>query len=202
METILWALIGFFSGALPFSVIAGYLAGRVDIRNFGDRNPGSTNVLRAVGLRWAIPAFLLDYLKGAIPVSIVYLLRHDSGWSLAPIALAPILGHAFSPFLLGRGGKAVAVTFGVWTALTLGAGPTTLGLLLGLSFTVLNHSAWALILAFTLFGGFIIPYYAPGQPVFALIWLGNLIILAFKHRQDLSSTPRLRRIIKRSDHRA
>jgi glycerol-3-phosphate acyltransferase PlsY len=202
METILWTVIGFISGALPFSVIAGYLAGRIDIRKYGDQNPGSTNVLRAVGWRWALPAFLLDYLKGAIPVSIAIMLRHASGWSLLPIALAPIIGHAFSPFLRGRGGKAVAVTFGVWTGLTLGAGPTTLGLLLGLMFALIDHSGWALILAFSLFGGFILPYYAAEQPAFALIWLGNLILFAVKHKQDLSSPPRLRNLLKRGNPQA
>lgn len=200
MEIILWTLIGFISGALPFSVIAGYLAGRVDIRKFGDQNPGSTNVLRAVGWRWALPAFLMDYLKGAVPVGIAYLLGDASGWGLAPIALAPILGHAFSPFLRGRGGKAVAVTFGVWTGLTIGAGPTTLGLLLGVMFTLIDHSGWAMILAFTLFGGFVLPYYAASQPAFALIWLANLIIFAIKHKQDLSSPPRLRNLWKRGNH--
>nr|WP_322785336.1 glycerol-3-phosphate acyltransferase [Carboxydothermus ferrireducens] len=33
------------------------------------------------------------------------------------MAVAPVLGHAFSPFLRFKGGKAMAVTFGVWSAI-------------------------------------------------------------------------------------
>ncbi len=196
METFFWTVIGFISGAVPYSVITGYLASRVDIRQYGDSNPGSTNVLRALGWRWALPAFLLDYLKGAVPVSLAYFQWQITGWEIVPIALAPILGHAFSPFLRGRGGKAVAVSFGVWTGLTIGAGPSTLGLLLGLMFAVIKNSAWAMMLAFLFFGGFIIPYYASAQPEFTAVWLGNLIVFALKHGRDLKTPPQMRLAFK------
>ncbi len=35
------------------------------------------------------------------------------------IAIAPVLGHVFSPFLKFRGGKAIAVSLGVWIGLTI-----------------------------------------------------------------------------------
>lgn len=44
--------------------------------------------------------------------------HYSESYLIVPLALAPIAGHAFSPFLKGKGGKAIAVTFGVWSALT------------------------------------------------------------------------------------
>ncbi|NUM47949.1 MAG: glycerol-3-phosphate acyltransferase, partial [Anaerolineales bacterium] len=40
MTVVIWALIGFFSGALPFSVWVGQFAMGTDIRQYGDGNPG------------------------------------------------------------------------------------------------------------------------------------------------------------------
>ena len=110
MTTLIWIIIAFMCGALPFSVWVGKLALHTEIRNYGDHNPGATNVIRAGGWKWGVPALLLDYLKGAIPVGIAYFVVGLDGVSLVLVALAPVLGHAFSPFLGFHGGKAVAVT--------------------------------------------------------------------------------------------
>ena len=67
MDIVLWTLIAFLSGSIPFSVIAGRVAADVDIRKYGDHNPGATNVLRATGWGWGALAGTLDYLKGAVP---------------------------------------------------------------------------------------------------------------------------------------
>lgn len=191
--SVLFSLIGFALGSIPFSVLIGQLGAGVDIRRYGDHNPGSTNVLRAAGWKLATPAFLLDYLKGALPVGIAWFWVGLSGYPILPVALAPVLGHAFSPWLRWRGGKAVAATFGIWTGLTIGAGPTILGLLLGVMFAVLENSSWALTLGFILFGGFILTEYAPTYPELGAVWLGNLIILLIKHAGDLGSPPAIRK---------
>lgn len=193
LMAIVFSLLGFLLGSIPFSVLIGRLGAGVDIRRYGDHNPGSTNVLRAAGWKLATPALLLDYLKGALPVGIAWFWVGLSGYPIVPVALAPVLGHAFSPWLRWRGGKAVAATFGVWTGLTIGAGPTILGLLLGAMFAVLENSSWALTLGFILFGGFILPYYAPHYPELGAVWLGNLIILLIKHADDLRKPPAIRK---------
>lgn len=188
---LLLTVVSFVSGAVPYSILLGKLAGRGDIRRFGDHNPGGTNVLRAAGWRWGVAALLLDGFKGAIPVGTAWF---GLGWQdarIVPVALAAVLGHAFSPFLRGRGGKAVAVSFGIWAGLTLGVGPTVLGLLLGVMFTVLASSAWAVIFTMLAFGIFIASYYA-GLPVLMVIWLGNLAILVWKHWDELKTWPTLR----------
>jgi len=189
---ILLSIAGFLLGSIPFSVLVGRIGTGTDIRQYGDHNPGSTNVLRARGWKLALVALLLDGFKGAIPVSLGWFWLGISGVAIVPVALAPVAGHAFSPWLGWRGGKAVATTFGIWTGLTLGAGPITLGLLLGVVFAVFESSAWAMILAFLAFGGFILPYYAATYPELGLVWLGNLVILLIKHRGELRQPARIR----------
>lgn len=185
-------LFGFLMGSIPFSVLIGRVGAGVDIRQYGDHNPGSTNVLRAAGWRLAIPAFFLDYLKAALPVGIAWFLLGMQGAYIVPIALAPILGHAFSPWLKWHGGKAVAASLGTWTGLTIGAGPTVLGLLISTMYAVFTNSSWAMMLAMLAFGGFIIPFYGQSHPELAVIWMGNLIILLLKHWNELDWPPVIR----------
>ena len=179
---LLWLVIGFSSGAIPFSLWLGKLVHK-DVRDYGDGNPGSFNAWRAGGYRLGIPALLLDYLKGVVPVSLAKFKFGFAGWELALIALAPVLGHAFSPLLRFRGGKAVAVTFGIWTGLTVWEGPTVLGIALGLSFYIQKVDGWSVILA--MFG--LLAYLLARQfdSYIFVLWFGNIMILAWKHRHDL-----------------
>lgn len=195
-------LLAFLAGALPFSIWVGRLALRTDIRNYGDRNPGATNVIRAGGWGWGGLALLLDCLKGAVPVGWVHFGLGWSGWPLALVAIAPIAGHAFSPFLRFRGGKAVAATFGVWTGLTVWEGPMVLGLLLGLFFFFIATSGWAMILSmlglaayFALIPSSFNPLGLRPEliPTLAVAWLGNFAILVWKHRAELMHWPARRR---------
>jgi glycerol-3-phosphate acyltransferase PlsY len=184
----LWFILAFLSGSLPFSVWVGKIALGKDIQQYGDKNPGSANVFRAGSKFWGAVALLLDFLKGAIPVAIAYSLFQLEGWALTAVALAPILGHAFSPFLKFRGGKALAVTFGVWCGLTLWLVPT----LLGISFAVWLKAVKVAGLAVVLGLLSLLPALLWLQPPFAwfAIWLGNTIILAWKHRPDLQQALR------------
>ncbi len=183
MNPVFWTGLGFVLGAMPFSFWLGRLSLHVDIRRYGDGNPGAANAWRAGGWRLGLPASLLDYLKGAVPVGLACFNIGVSGWGLVAVALAPVLGHAFSPFLRFRGGKAVAVTFGIWTGLTLWEGPTLLGVFIGLFFLVQTADTWSLILGMLCF----LAYLLLRQTDFSIlaIWAGNMLILLWKHRSDL-----------------
>lgn len=149
-------------------------------------------MLRAAGWRWGALAMLLDYFKGALPVGLAWFFFGVQGWAIVPVALAPVFGHAYSPWLGWRGGKAVATTFGIWSGLTVGAGPILLGLLLGVMFAVFTVSGWAVLLAMLSFGVFVIGYYGPAHPEFIGVWLGNLLLLSIKHRRELAHLPGIR----------
>jgi glycerol-3-phosphate acyltransferase PlsY len=190
MTVSLWFLYAFISGALPLSVWLGRLALGVDIRQYGDGNPGAANVWRAGGARWGVLAILLDAFKGAIPVGLVNHISNLDGLALAVIALAPILGHALSPFLRFRGGKALAVTFGVWTGLTLWLAPSILGGLFALGLFLLAVEGWAVVIGSA---GLLLILWALGSDA-AWLWVagGSLLIFAWTHHRDLRQPPRLR----------
>lgn len=197
IPTLTWIVSAFLSGSLPFSVWVGRLALRTDIRQYGDGNPGATNVLRGGSRGWAIVAVFLDALKGAIPVGLAYFWAGLTGWPLVAVALAPVLGHAFSPFLRLRGGKAVAVTFGIWTGLTLWAGPTVLGLALGVWFAIVIVNGWAVMLALVTLLLYLL--ISQAEPILWTIWAGNFLILVWKHHTDLARLPGLRPWLKKKE---
>ena len=193
---ILWLILCFLCGSLPFSVwIGAFLLGK-NIRQYGDANPGATNVLRAGGKASAALALLLDMLKGAVPVGLAHFQFGFTGWSLVLASLMPILGHAFSPFLGFKGGKAVAVTGGVWMGLTVWEGPTIGGLLMGLLVLVLPANGLVVMLSqLGLLAWLLLTPAAwnglqarPAPFEIALIGLGALLILGWKHRRDFLRT--------------
>ncbi len=185
--SLLIAIIAFISGAIPFSVIIGKFALSKDIRDFGDHNPGATNVFRAGGKHWGILAGFLDMSKAMIPVFIAKWILGITGIELVIIALAPILGHAFSPFLKFKGGKAVGATFGSWIGLTIWEVPTVLGIMLLYWFLSVKISGWAVML--TMVSLFVYLILTRNDPTLLLFWFGNTLIFAYKHREDLSQAP-------------
>lgn len=199
--TLFWTVLAFLSGAIPFAAILTRQFARADIRRIGDGNPGAANAWRAGGWRIGGIAVVLDFLKGALPVGLAFFAAGIRGWEVVPIALAPVAGHAFSPFLRGRGGKALAVTFGVWCGLTLYEAPLVLGGFMLLFYFTQSVDAWNAILAMLGLGAYLV---ARQVDAFLLtIWLGNFALLFWKHRGALREPLRLRpRLLKllRQEH--
>ena len=115
--TALLALVAFLLGAFPFSVLIGRWFLSKDITAYGDGNPGAANVFRAGGRKLGYLAVFLDVAKGVPVVFLAYSYFGLPDLAIVAVAIGAILGHAFSPFLRWRGGKSVAVTFGVLLAL-------------------------------------------------------------------------------------
>lgn len=190
MYTFLWSLIGFLLGSIPFSLCLGKILINKDIRTYGDGNPGAINAWKAGGYKIGIFALWLDFLKGAIPVGIAHFIFGIVGGKLILVSLSPILGHAFSPFLRFHGGKSIAVTFGIWTGLTLWAGPTILGAALGIFYLLKIADAWSVIFSMLVLVSYLL---TKQNDVFILvIWLCNLVILIYKHRNELRGKIRKR----------
>ena len=196
MPNWFWISLAFLLGSLPLSVWLGNIALHTDIRLYGDRNPGAANVWRAGGKWWGILAVLLDFLKGAMPVGLANYVVGMEGWALAAVALAPILGHAFSPFLGFQGGKSLAVSFGIWTGLTLWVVPTVMGLAFGFWLAIMAVEGWAVILGmFTLLTFLLV---AMPDPVLLAVWFGSFLIFVWKHRGDYRRSPQLSKGVLRS----
>ncbi len=116
MELVLSFLSGFILGSIPFGFIVARAKG-VDIRKHGSGNIGATNVMRVVGKKEGILVFVLDFLKGFLPVA--YWARFTLFWGLPGVlaALGAVSGHMFTPWLKFRGGKGVATGFGAFVGL-------------------------------------------------------------------------------------
>jgi acyl phosphate:glycerol-3-phosphate acyltransferase len=190
MDVLLWIGISFLFGALPYSVWIGQLNG-VDIRQYGDHNPGATNVLRGTGSKfWFIVAVIFDIGKGVMPAALAY---HYFGWTdlrLVPVGAAAILGHAFSPFLGFNGGKAIAVSGGVWMGiLTFEAGLILCGVLV-LLFALLTSSDWVAVFTSGIWLIYLLIVHP--DPAFIALAAFNLGLIIFKHRAGLNQWPRLR----------
>ena len=189
-QTVIWTAISFLSGSLMLAYWLGRALTKTDARSIGDGNPGAANGLKAGGAKIGFAAILLDAFKGAIPVSIAKYVIGLTGVPLIIVALAPIFGHAYSPFLRGRGGKAVAVSFGVWTALTIWEAPSFGGILLGVWFSVVARSGWAVMLTLLC----LIAYYliTRPDPVILAVLAVNAALLVWKYRADFQHAPGLR----------
>jgi glycerol-3-phosphate acyltransferase PlsY len=200
MNVLVWFIIGYISGSLPFSVWLGKYVAHTDVRRIGDGNPGAANAWKAGGWRVGFSVLLLDYLKGALPVGVAHFVVGLSGWPLALIAIAPILGHACSLFLNFSGGKGLTVTFGVWSGLTLAQAPIILGLFMALFYFTLTADAWAVM--FSLLGLLAHLLTTPSATDAGLLgaWLGNAAIVLWKHRHELRQWPRLKPLLARKHH--
>jgi glycerol-3-phosphate acyltransferase PlsY len=176
----------------------GKIALRKDIRQYGDANPGAANVFRAGSKGWGAIAILLDILKGALPVGLANYGAGIMDWTLALIAVAPIAGHAFSPFLRFKGGKAIAVSLGIWCGLTLYQVPLVLGMILGIFIVVLTNDGWSTVFGFACLIVYLLIIAVPAWMLG--VWLGNLLIVVYKHRADLKQPTKLRPWVKRLFH--
>ncbi|HXI20938.1 MAG TPA: glycerol-3-phosphate acyltransferase, partial [Gemmatimonadales bacterium] len=125
LDAIGWLLASYLLGAIPASYLAGRLGG-VDLREVGSGNLGATNLYRALGWAYAVPAGLFDVAKGAVPVLLFG--PRLPGIPYFPVwcGLTAVLGHVFSVFVRFRGGKGVATAAGMVIALAPLAFPVVL----------------------------------------------------------------------------
>ena len=128
--SIIFFLLSYLLGSIPFGLIVTKLYGTKDIRKIGSGNIGATNVLRTGQKGLAVITLILDGFKGYLSVSIVYLLTkvflvneielNSTAFNFYFISLSglsAVLGHCFPIWLKFRGGKGVATGFGVFLAL-------------------------------------------------------------------------------------
>lgn len=118
---ILFIAVAYFVGSLNSAILVCKAMKLGDPRAEGSGNPGATNVLRIAGKQAAIIVLAADVLKGVLPVFLAQILG-ISGFALACVALAAVVGHMYPVFFKFQGGKGVATTFGTLLALSFGIG--------------------------------------------------------------------------------
>ncbi|MBI9081674.1 MAG: glycerol-3-phosphate 1-O-acyltransferase PlsY [Pseudodesulfovibrio sp.] len=117
MSVIVWTVIAYILGSIPFGLVIAKSICHIDPRLDGSRNTGATNIARLCGTKFGIATLVLDILKGFLPVLMSSAwIESDLGLSL--VVLAAIVGHVSSCFMGFRGGKAVATTIGAFLAVS------------------------------------------------------------------------------------
>ena len=195
---VAFCIIAFLCGSLPFSVWLGNLFLKQDVRQYGDGNPGATNVIRAGSKAVGLLVLTLDISKAAVPVGLAYHNLGIRGIPMVLIAVAPVLGHAFSPFLGFHGGKALATALGVWIGLTIWKASLVgvLGTMLG--YALIPLSGWAVMIGQACILAALLIWMP--DPLLLVTWGIQVLILAWTHRADLCKRPYLRAEIKRLLH--
>ena len=122
-QNIVFYLLAYLIGSIPFGLILAKAFAGVDIKSQGSKSIGATNVLRVVkqtnpslAKKLGIATVLLDALKGTLVllVGIYYGVSNETLWAIAVLA---VLGHCYSIYLGLEGGKGVATGLGVYIVL-------------------------------------------------------------------------------------
>lgn len=158
-------ILAYLLGSIPSAVWIGKKYYGIDIREHGSKNAGTTNMLRVLGRRAALPVFVLDFLKGFVAVTLIDILKYDDNindmWliNLKIIAVfAALLGHIFPIFAGFRGGKGVATLVGAVT----GIYPPVALLCFGVWFVMLMISHYVSLASMV--GGCCFPLFASIAP--------------------------------------
>jgi glycerol-3-phosphate acyltransferase PlsY len=187
--TVLMAIAGFILGAVPFSVIIGRLFLKRNIRDYGDGNPGSVNVFRAGGQKTGFMAVILDIAKGIPFVFLAHAWLKLPVLSVVIVAMSAVLGHAFSPFLRWRGGKSVAISFGVLAGLAQHDVLLAYMAFFIAGFLFVENDSWIAVLG----AAATLAYAAiTGEPYETIMLLSFILVLfVYKYFDALHSLPRL-----------
>ena len=133
LHYVLGYALGHLFGSVPCGLWIVQAIHGIDIREYGSKNIGTTNVFRTVGAKTAALVMAADMLKGIIAVALINYLFHDHMVNVVT-ALGAVLGHSYSLFLGLKGGKGVAtglglllylmpeactISFGVWLVTVL-----------------------------------------------------------------------------------
>ncbi len=116
MIKLAWLVLTYLVASFPFGLFIAKAFCNIDPRLEGSCNTGSTNVARLCGTRYGVLTLVCDLLKGFLPVCLAGAFS-GSWFFLSLAALAAVVGHMYSLFLYGKGGKGVAVTIGAFLAL-------------------------------------------------------------------------------------
>jgi glycerol-3-phosphate acyltransferase PlsY len=172
---------GYLLGAVPFGVVISRAMSLPDPRTVGSKNVGFTNVLRVSGKKAGILTLVGDMGKGWVMGFVAAQLLQDE-WAILAVALAPFLGHLFSPFLGFKGGKGVATALGS----VLGVAPL-IGLLLLLAWigavAIWRYSSGGALTAFGLFPVIAVLVHPSAAFVSFAVLVTGLIVI--KHKGNI-----------------
>ena len=104
----LFVALSYLIGSINFAyLVAKYK--KLDISSSGSGNPGTSNVMRTIGKKYAAIVLIGDVLIGFLPIFLF-----DENLLLC--GFAAVIGHIYPIFYKFKGGKGVATYIGVYIA--------------------------------------------------------------------------------------
>ena len=112
MMTIVLLILAYLLGSIPSGLWIGQIFFKINLREHGSGNTGTTNTFRILGKKAGMATFVIDFFKGTI-ATFLPLIFHVQGVSPLVFGLLAVIGHTFPVFAGFKGGKAVATSAGV-----------------------------------------------------------------------------------------
>jgi len=200
-DFVLASTIAYLLGSIPFGLILVRVFRGLDVRQTGSGNIGTANVARiapSLGL-WTL---ILDSAKGLVAIMVARVIAasnseglRNTGLIIGCSALFAVLGHMFSVFLKGKGGKGVATAMGVF----LGIAPWAVllvAILYVLIYRISHYTSLASIISAAIFPVIAFVFIAPGERAVLLPFMVVVCLLVvLKHHQNI------RRLISGTENR-
>ena len=164
-------------GSISFGYLFSKYVSKIDIREIGSGNIGTTNVLRTGNKLTALLTLFFDALKGFAPV---WISLQFSSVLFIYVGIFVLLGHMYPIWLKFKGGKGVATFLGVIFAISINSG--FLFILSWIIIALIYRKSSVSSLSATLFSSLYIVFYNPNLIFLIIIMLGLIII---KHKENL-----------------
>ena len=189
---MLWLALAYLIGSFPTGYVIFRLKENKDIRGYGSRSTGATNVLRLGGWRFAIPVALVDVLKSVLPVWLALRSFPTDRRVALGVAFMVVLGHCYPVYIKFKGGKGVSTALGAFAVLA--AGPFLLSLaVFGAVVAVTRFVSLGSLLAIVSFP--ISVFLWQGDAGLALFGLAIFLLIALRHAGNI------RRLVKGEERR-
>lgn len=182
---IIYLILTYFIAAIPFGLLIGKVFAKKDIRQFGSKNIGATNVTRVLGKKLGLLTLVLDSSKGMLLVIIArfeFFEIDNLHLFLVIVSFLAIIAHIYPIYLNFNGGKGIATTIGTILALDFSVGMLAICFWI-MTFVAFRISAIASLVAVFSTTIFSTAYDAPmSQIIFC--WLVFVVVFA-RHRENI-----------------
>ena len=183
---IVYIIIVYVSSSIPWAYYIGKLRLNSDIRNYGDKNPGTVNVFRAGSITWGFIASFFEITKSGLPIYFFLSNYSIDNFTMIIFVIDSLFGHGFSPFLKFKGGKSLAVTAGTWLAITKFEAFYIITPCLAIMKLIQKNDAITVTVAFSSLGIYLLLRNPSNFSTYSLLIgiLFNLLFIIFKHRKE------------------
>ena len=190
MMTIVLLILAYLLGSIPSGLWIGQIFFKINLREHGSGNTGTTNTFRILGKKAGMATFVIDFFKGTI-ATLLPLIFHVQEVSPLVFGLLAVIGHTFPVFAGFKGGKAVATSAGVifgfaplfclYLAVVF-FGTLYLGSMISLSSVTAALAAVLGVILFPLIG-FLLPSY---DLLFVVIILALASLIIIRHKDNIN----------------